>query len=354
MSSEEEAIETVAAARATAGVIHEQARLSRLLREHGDPYNWPIWRKVSIALIASVGQLVTLMSTTHRTDPRRHVPSGGTRAFSCHRDLYPLYTPSARPNCRRRYGAAPAMAVAVLDPIDIDAAVVATGVLIVSETYMPHTGVLFYFDLRNRLGASLLRQPVLIVYQPAIQVIAVILALNSAVYYPRLSTYASLWIEHYDQSETVISLNYIALAVGVIKASQAGGPLMNFIYARMKLRHGDAAVLEFQKKLHWMVVDVGTATLVCASFILSQGMLAYLLDSVRMQLPPMPHPAWFRTFSALSFPSLHPPCTTQWGTGGPTLSLGFIWVVLGFQIPILLWLMVLTYERWGEVINWTL
>lgn len=35
MSSEEEAIETVAAARATAGVIHEQARLSRLLREHG-------------------------------------------------------------------------------------------------------------------------------------------------------------------------------------------------------------------------------------------------------------------------------------------------------------------------------
>lgn len=111
---------------------------------------------------------------------------------------------------------------------------------------LQHTGVLFYFDLRNRLGASLLRQPVLIVYQPAIQVIAVILALNSAVYYPRLSTYASLWIEHYDQSETVISLNYIALAVGVIKASQAGGPLMNFIYARMKLRHGDAAVLEFR------------------------------------------------------------------------------------------------------------
>lgn len=29
-----------------------------------DPYNWPTWRKVSIALVVSLGQLITLMSAS--------------------------------------------------------------------------------------------------------------------------------------------------------------------------------------------------------------------------------------------------------------------------------------------------
>ncbi|KAI1373221.1 putative florfenicol exporter [Hypoxylon crocopeplum] len=51
-----------------------EKRLARLLSQYGatwdgphdpnDPYNWPEWRKVSMGLIFSVGQLVTLMSAS--------------------------------------------------------------------------------------------------------------------------------------------------------------------------------------------------------------------------------------------------------------------------------------------------
>lgn len=272
-----------------------------------------------------------------------------------------------------------------------DAAVVAMGFFIVSETYMPvllerkaaaaqagrgsrssmksnavriwnlqHTGVLFYCDLRKRLGASLLRPLVLMVYRPAIQVIAVIMALNFAVYCLLLSTYATLWIERYDQSETVSSLNYIALAVGTITASQAGGPLMDCIYARMKLRHGGAAVPEFrvpflipgviimplgmflygwaaEKKLHWMVVDVGTAIFVCGSFILSQGMLAYLLDEFEHAASANAAARMLSNILGFVFPIFAPAMYDAMGYGWGNSVLGFIWVVLGFPIPILLW-----------------
>lgn len=267
-----------------------------------------------------------------------------------------------------------------------DAGVVAVGFFILSETYTPvllarkaaagwdgsrsestdvgtSNFVLFYRDMRKRLGANLLRPLALMVYRPVIQVIAVVMALNFAIYCLLLSTYATLWIERYHESETISSLNYISLAIGTIIASQAGGPLMDWIYVQMKLRHrGEVeAVPEFrvpflipgviimplgifiygwaaEKNLHWMVVNTGTAIFVCGSFILGQGMLAYLLDEFTKHAASANAAArMLSNILGFVFPIFAPDMYKALGYGWGNTVLGSIWVVLGFPIPILLW-----------------
>lgn len=267
-----------------------------------------------------------------------------------------------------------------------DAAVVVVAFFVVSETYTPvllarkaakaraATGIepanlnrwnlqharIFFQDLRKRLGANLMRPLALMVYRPAIQVIAVVMALNFAVYCLFLSTYATLWIERYHESKSISSLNYIAFAVGTITASQAGGPLMDWMYARMKLRGGGEAVPEFrapflvpgvlmmpfgiflygwaaEKKLHWMAIDVGTAVFVCGSFVVAQGMLAYMLDEFKHAASANAASRMLSNILGFVFPIFAPSMYKALGYGWGNTVLGCIWVVVGFPIPVLLW-----------------
>ncbi|OAA46709.1 MFS transporter [Beauveria brongniartii RCEF 3172] len=222
-------------------------------------------------------------------------------------------------------------------------------------------GRAWYTDLRMRLGPAIARPLALMVYRPAIQVIAGVVALNFAVYCLLLSTYATIWIDRYHQSETISSLNYIALAVGAIVASQAGGPLMDYIYRRMKARNGGDAVPEFrvpfmipgvimmpvgiflygwaaEKKLHWMVVDLGTAIFVCGSANLSQGMAAYMLDEFKHTASANAAARVLSNILGFVFPIFAPAVYKSLGYGWGNTLLGFIWVVCGFPIPVLLWI----------------
>ncbi|TQV91037.1 hypothetical protein V2A60_008150 [Cordyceps javanica] len=489
-SDEEKTVETTAASVQPPPVTttREEARLSDLLQEHGatwesshdphDPYNWSTWRKISIALIVSLGQLITLMSTSMmaaaltQIGSDLHLSSSATQiTFSIYilglafapfliaalSEMYgrrPIWIasnvfyifwnamcpvgPSAGLMTVSRFlaGSGASCGITLTSPIladmfraeergrslalatfipymgpalgpivggvtaqhlpwawlfwilsIFDAAVVVVGFFFVSETYTPvllarkaartrpgadnespaaggkwnlQYAKSVYADLRKRLGANLLRGLALMVYRPAIQVIAVIMALNFAVYCLLLSTYATLWIERYHESETISSLNYLALAVGTITASQAGGPLMDWIYARMKLRHGGEAVPEFrvpflvpgvlmmplgiflygwaaEKYLHWMVVDVGAAIFVCGSFILGQGMLAYLLDEFKHAASANAAARMLSNILGFVFPIFAPSMYDALGYGWGNTVLGLIWVVVGFPIPVLLW-----------------
>ncbi|KAG5913698.1 hypothetical protein E4U42_000923, partial [Claviceps africana] len=74
MPQEEKAVHSAESAALSREETLEQERLAALLEEHGatwdssndphDPYNWSSWRKVSIAIITSFGQLITLMSAS--------------------------------------------------------------------------------------------------------------------------------------------------------------------------------------------------------------------------------------------------------------------------------------------------
>jgi MFS family permease len=218
----------------------------------------------------------------------------------------------------------------------------------------------FYQDLGARLRANLIRPLWLLVYRPAIQVIALIMALNFAIYCLLLSTYATLWIERYGESETISSLNYIAIAVGTIGASQAGGILMDWIYASLKERNNGETTPEFrvpflipavilipvglflygwsaEKRLPWIVVDIGTAIFVCGSFMLAQGMLAYLLDEFKHAASANAAARMLSNILGFVFPIFAPSMYASLGYGWANSLLGFIFVAVGMPIPVMLW-----------------
>lgn len=218
----------------------------------------------------------------------------------------------------------------------------------------------FYQDLGTGLGANLIRPLWLLVCRPAIQVIALIMALNFAIYCLLLSTYATLWIERYGESETISSLNYIAIAIGTIAASQVGGALMDWIYRALKERHNGETTPEFrvpflipgvilipvgiflygwsaEKRLTWIIVDVGTAIFVWGSFMLAQGMMAYLLDEFEHAASANAAARMLSNILGFVFPIFAPSMYASLGYGWANSVLGFIFVAVGLPIPILLW-----------------
>ncbi|CAI6080304.1 unnamed protein product [Clonostachys chloroleuca] len=154
----------------------------------------------------------------------------------------------------------------------------------------------------SRLGPAL-RIPIkLLILHPSIQIIAFGTALVFGVYTLVLSTFAQLFQQAYRQSSTTASLHYIAIAMGAFACAQAGGPLMDLIWRRMKARRPDTEptpeyrvpymlfgiipgvaglfcyAWAAERVTHWVVVDIGAGVFTCGSFMFSQGLLAYLLD----------------------------------------------------------------------------
>ncbi|ETN38549.1 uncharacterized protein HMPREF1541_06585 [Cyphellophora europaea CBS 101466] len=152
------------------------------------------------------------------------------------------------------------------------------------------------------LRVSVMRPLVLLWTRPALQVISFLYGLDFGLYTIVLSTFATLWIERYHQSETESSLHYIAIAMGSTIASQGGGFLTDIIWRRLSARKGKGnEVPEFrmpmlaissvimplgliwygwaaERRDHWLVVDAGVVMFCLGCFAMSQAQLAYLLD----------------------------------------------------------------------------
>lgn len=98
--------------------------------------------------------------------------------------------------------------------------------------------------------------------------------------YILLSTFSTLWINTYHERVDISGLHYIALAIGELLGSQLGGPLMDYIFGRLKAHNGGEVRPEFhvplmipsaviasaglfiygwtaQARAHWAVVDLG-------------------------------------------------------------------------------------------------
>jgi len=85
---------------------------------------------------------------------------------------------------------------------------------------------------------SLSRPLRLLATHPVIQIVALFQAFNYGVLYIVLSSFATLWTEHYDQRIGTSGLHYIAIALGEVVGSQVAGRLMDRIFARLRVRAG--------------------------------------------------------------------------------------------------------------------
>ncbi|KAK6219323.1 hypothetical protein LQW54_002311 [Pestalotiopsis sp. IQ-011] len=217
-------------------------------------------------------------------------------------------------------------------------------------------------EASSKMAANLRRPLQLLWTRPIIQVIALIMALNFGVYCLLLSTFATLWIHRYGQSEFISTLHYIAVSVGTTVATQGGGRFMDWVFARQKARSPDGSTTpEFrvpclippvilipaglfwygwaaERGAHWAVVDVGVAVFVCGSFLLAQAMLAYLLDEFSHAASANAASRMLSNILGFAFPIFAPQLYSRLGYGWGNSVLAFLFIGLGCPVPLLLWM----------------
>ncbi|KAI2473586.1 putative florfenicol exporter [Annulohypoxylon bovei var. microspora] len=465
-----------------------EKRLARLHELYGatwdgpddptDPYNWAEWRKVSIGIIFSVGQLVTLMSasilaaalgsishdlgigasTTQITlsvyflglgigpffiaalcemNGRKNVWLVSNLWFILWNSLSPIGKSKALVIIGRFLAAAGAgagitltgpvmadmyhakdrgksLAIAsflpylgpALGPIVggvvvqlvswpwlfwiisiFDAFITVLGAIVIKESYTPvllrrKAAALsdqsenptlspakwaFWQDFFSRLMIYLRRPIRLLVRRPIIQIISLILGLNFGIYTLMISTFATLWMDQYNQSALISSLHYISLSIGFCLTTQVGGRIMDVIYRRLRDRpknKGEGRP-EFRApymipgvlfipiglfwygwsaeyRITWIMVDIGAVIFTCGSSILAQAMLAYTLDLFG-DLGASANAATRLLSNVMGFvfPIFAPQLYDRLGYGWGNSVLAFIFVALGLPVPIYLWF-------WGE------
>ncbi|KAH8811283.1 putative efflux pump antibiotic resistance protein [Xylogone sp. PMI_703] len=219
----------------------------------------------------------------------------------------------------------------------------------------------FYSDLSSKLRVGLYRPLNLLVTRPIIQIISFTFALAFGIYCLMLSTYAELWIERYHESESISSLNYISIGLGISISAQAGGYLMDWIWKRLRARPGSVVTPEFripylapaalllpaglfwygwsaENRSSWVLVDAGAAIFTCGNFMVAQGLLAYLLDEFKHAASANAASRMLSYIIGFAFPLFGPKLYDQLGYGWGNSLLAFLYIALGMPAPLILWL----------------
>ncbi|KAK2037956.1 MFS general substrate transporter [Colletotrichum somersetense] len=394
-----------------------------------NPYNWPPILKISISVIISFGQLVTLMSTSMMAAMYGRKPvwllcnafyvlwnalcpvgrspllmvigrflagSGASMGITLKGPIMAdMHRKEDRGKCLAIATFVPYLGPALgpiiggiitqkLDwpwlsylPSIFNAIVWVVGLVLIRESYTPvllarrrkvaatttrasSLGPTSFWVAASRMAINLRRPMQLLWQRPIIQVIALIMALNFGLYCLLLSTFATLWINHYGVSEFNSTLHYIAVSLGTTVATQAGGRFMDWVIAKQKARPPDGSTSpEFRVPClippvilipiglwygwaaevgaHWAVVDIGVVDFVRGSFLLAQTMLAYLLDNFEHAASANVASRMLSNVLGFVFPIFAPQLFTRLGYGWGNSLLAFPFIGLGCPAPLLLW-----------------
>jgi hypothetical protein len=99
---------------------------------------------------------------------------------------------------------------------------------------------------RKVFGDALTRPFQLLIYEPIVQVLGGYLAFIYGILYLFLTTLPRIFRTVYGQGLGISGLNYIALGIGILTASQVNGNLVNPLYLRLKNSHGGVGRPEFR------------------------------------------------------------------------------------------------------------
>jgi hypothetical protein len=205
-----------------------------------------------------------------------------------------------------------------------------------------------------------------------LQVIAVFLAYNFGILYIVLSTFATLWIERYGQTEWESGLHYFALVIGYTVAAQGGAIIMDKLWAYLKKKAGDDTAPEYrvplmvpgailiplglfiygwsaEKYAHWIVPDIGIAIFGCGIILNTQALQAYVMDAFRKYVASASAASQFlRSLAGFGFPIFAPAMYHRLGYGWGNSLLALTFIVLGWPAPFLLWKFGATLRAMGK------
>lgn len=216
-------------------------------------------------------------------------------------------------------------------------------------------------SLTARLRTGLLRPLRFMAFQPMIQIMAVLLAVNYGTLYLVLTSYATLWTERYGQSIGQSGLHYLALAIGYTVASQVGARATDLLWKRLKHRAGGQTAPEYRVPLmipgaillpagllwfgwaaearsSWVLVDAGGAVFGCGIILSTQAMQQYVIEAYAEHVASASAASQFlRSIFAFCFPLFAPALYRNLGYGWGNTTLALVFAVLSVPGPLILW-----------------
>ncbi|KAF2490611.1 MFS multidrug transporter, partial [Lophium mytilinum] len=215
--------------------------------------------------------------------------------------------------------------------------------------------------LAQRLKVGLSRPFRLLVTQPILQLMSVFLAYNFGILYIMLSTFATLWIDHYHQSTGTSGLHYIAIAIGYSIAVIIGGPAQDRLWKHFTKKNAGATAPEYrvplilpgvllipiglfwygwsaEKHLHWAMVDVGAGILGCGYILSGVAAQSYIVEAfLQYNASAAAASQVLRNIFAFAFPIFSPRMYQVLGYGWGNSLLAFLFLAIGVPAPIILW-----------------
>ncbi|CAK7207927.1 hypothetical protein SEUCBS139899_010742 [Sporothrix eucalyptigena] len=221
--------------------------------------------------------------------------------------------------------------------------------------------------LVNVLRRVLMRPLRLLAFHPIIQISSVITGFGYGMLYIALSTYSEMWTVQYGESIEVSGLHYIAIAGGELVASQVGGPLIDFLYARTTRRAQSqrtttisvapesriplmfpsfllswAGLVAYgwvaQYRLHWFVVDVAVFVMSFGMQLNGLPMTAYVIDVYGDQTSSaMAANQLVKSLCAFLFPLFAPSMYEALDYGWANVVIAFAWVIVSVPLVLYIW-----------------
>lgn len=215
------------------------------------------------------------------------------------------------------------------------------------------------FDL---IRSNLTRPIRLLMFHPIIQMQACLSGLDYGITYIVIATYANLWTSKYGETVTTSGLHYIGISLGEISAALIGGPIMDAIYRRLKLRsHDQEGRPEFHIPLMlpgsillmaglfmygwcaeyhapWPVVDIGAALLFFGGSMAGQSLQAYVIGTYSEHTSSASAATQFlRSMAAFGLPLFSPAMYSSLGYGWANSLLGFVSAALFIPSVLIIW-----------------
>ncbi|KAF2012782.1 major facilitator superfamily transporter [Aaosphaeria arxii CBS 175.79] len=216
-------------------------------------------------------------------------------------------------------------------------------------------------SLTSRLKTGIVRPTRFLIFEPTIQIMALIMAYQFGLLYIMLATYSSMWTSHYGLSPSASGLHYLAIVTGYLLAAQIGGWAMDKMWAHLKQKNGGetkpenrlplmlpgtvlipAGLLWYgwsvESHLHWIMPDIGVAILGYGLISSSYAAQAYIVDAfLEYNASATAAAMLLRSIFAFVFPIFAPQLYDNLGYGRGNSVLAGLAVILGFPAPILLW-----------------
>jgi hypothetical protein len=205
----------------------------------------------------------------------------------------------------------------------------------------------------------------MLAYEPITQILTLYLAFLYGTMYILYSTYASLWTTHYHESQSASGFKYLALGGGYLVGSIGCTVAVDRIYKRLALANDGTAKPEYkipmmipasimtpiglfiygwsaESNLHWAVPAFGAALFSAGAMIAFQCVSGYTVECFsRYSASASSANLILRSFAGFAFPLFGPAMYSKMGYGWANSLLGFLAVVLGVPVPLMLW-------KWGE------